>query len=140
MSFVTTPRRSSVDSARQTVAIRELLPVPTGPATPRRNDRVSGMEETHPFDVVLLGEDVDAGSGVGRDGFGGGQVAYPLGEVLDVRVQAGQPDGGVTGIDREQLQRSGDDGLGVLVPHEPGGLGSAEAGDRADDADDQRSG
>src|SRR6266536_4138048 len=60
MSLVITPSRNSPASSRQTVAISELLPVPTGPATPRRNDRVcSGMEQPHSLGGMVLREQID---------------------------------------------------------------------------------
>src|SRR4051812_36655702 len=44
MSFVTTPIRSSSRRLRQSAAINELLPEPTGPPTPIRSARSGGKE------------------------------------------------------------------------------------------------
>src|SRR4051794_21383085 len=59
MSLVITPSRSSLASTRQIVAMRDDLPVPTGPATPSRSARagafISTTEEPPLSDGVLFG-------------------------------------------------------------------------------------
>src|ERR1700754_4591746 len=99
MSLVTTPSSSSADKARHTVAIRELFPVPTGPATPNLNARVSGMEETHPLAGMLLGERVAVRPPVGGDVVGHGQGGHVRDQPLDLGLQVGEPAGRVERVD-----------------------------------------
>src|SRR4051812_41220225 len=105
MSLVITPRRSSSASSRQTIAISELFPVPTGPATPRRNERVvSGMEQPHSLDGVLLGELVDQWCAAGGNLLDVGQRRDVGDEPLDVVVHRGEPGDRVGRVYREELE------------------------------------
>src|SRR5687768_12698235 len=124
MSLVMTPSSSSAASSRQTIAISELLPVPTGPATPRRNERWfwSGMEQPHSLDGVSLCEHVDQRSAVRRYVGRRRRPADGGDEFLDVRMESQQPTRRFGRIDREQLERGGYHGLRVVVPDQPGGL------------------
>src|SRR5690349_23656072 len=111
MSLVTTPSSSSSLSSRQTIAMSEDLPVPTGPATPSRNARVTcGFSST---------EKPPWAGGVGvlpllqqRRRCGG--YAVRLGEVrdgtddhLDVGTGVQQPLGRLDRVERAQLEGCG---------------------------------
>src|SRR4051812_20675324 len=98
MSLVITPRRSSSASSRQIVAMSELLPVPTGPATPSRKERVSGisgMEQPHSLGHVVLRVDVDEWGGVGGDLVDVGQWRDIGDELFDVVVKGSEPGRGL---------------------------------------------
>ena len=83
---------SSSASSRQTVAINGSFPVPTGPATPSRKERVpwSCMEQPHSLGGVVLGEHVDQRRPVRRHLVDLGR--RDIGdEALDVVMQPGRP-------------------------------------------------
>ena len=124
MSFVTTPRRSSAPSARQSAATRVLLPEPTGPPMPIRRARSAGKEPLPR-----------------RGGWGRRARARPparrrqrpvvggdarAASAIDGAGAASQRDGH-GGIDRQQLQRGGGDRRGVLVEREQRGGPSRQA-------------
>src|SRR4051794_20842254 len=93
MSLVITPMLSSVPSSRQIMAIRELLPVPTGPATPNRNERPartgpelvegSGTEQPPSAGLVELGPVLELRGRVRRDVVRVGEPGHPGHHVLD---------------------------------------------------------
>src|SRR5690606_26981102 len=91
MSFVITPICSSSASARQIVAISELLPTPTGPAMPRRSDRVVSVVSGATSGLRV--------SGTEQSPFQGGVGLRPL---LDLRSAEGG--------DRLRLGQNGDAG------------------------------
>src|SRR6478609_354088 len=109
MSLVITPRLSSVPSSRQSRAISELLPVPTGPATPSRRDRwtggwkCSGTEETPLGSGVQLGPVLDLRCGGRGDLLDGAQVGDPRDHRLDLLAGRDRPGDGNGRIERLQL-------------------------------------
>src|SRR6478735_4177405 len=121
MSLVITPSRSSSASSRQIDAMIEDLPVPTGPATPRRSARrvvvesdvegatalsstVSGTEQSLGGDGVELGPRLDVDGTEGGDVLGAGEYGQPLGERLDLVGDLHGPDRGVGRIHRVQFE------------------------------------
>src|SRR4051812_41730244 len=125
MSLVTTAMLSSVPSSRQSSAIRELLPVPTGPATPIRRALlvllvlVSGTEQPPLARPVTLPPPPDGGGAVGSDVGGGPGLPHRGHGGLDRRCGVGCPTDAEAGVEGFQLERGGHDGLDVLVRHEP---------------------
>src|SRR3954465_12941789 len=116
MSLVTTARLSSAPSSRQSSAIRELLPVPTGPATPRRRARPgagtvggrSGTEEP-PFGVaVLLAPLLEQRGGAGGQVVPPGEAGDPLHHPLHLRPCGDCPGDALAGVERDQLERRGE--------------------------------
>src|SRR3954454_9770421 len=135
MSLVTTARLSSAPSSRQSSAISELLPVPTGPATPRRRGRPgggtvggrSGTEEP-PFSVAMLLAPL-----LEQRGGGGGQVVHrgeagdPLHHPFHLVPRATRPGDAVDGVERDELESRGEHGLHVLHPDQPRRVGGGKA-------------
>src|SRR6478752_1875795 len=135
MSLVITPSRSSSASSRQISAMIDDLPVPTGPATPSRSDRLmtvsalmevegatarstlsraaSGTEQPLRGDGVELGPRLDVDGTEGGDVLGCGEFGESLGQRLDLAGDLHGPDGGGGRIHRVQLERGRADGLDV---------------------------
>src|SRR3954471_99402 len=112
MSFVTTARLSSLPSSRQSSAISELLPVPTGPATPIRRARVgvfSGTEQPPLAGSVELAPLLDEGGAVGRDVVGRAGRRDPGNQGLDRDGRVGRPAHALGGVERFELEGGGDD-------------------------------
>src|SRR3954454_16115762 len=105
MSFVTTARLSSVPSSLQSSAINELLPVPTGPATPIRRARVgvvgvwSGTEQPPLAGSMELAPLLDEGGAVGRDVVGRAGRRDPCDQGLDRDRPVGRPAHALAGIE-----------------------------------------
>src|SRR4051794_39991101 len=140
MSFVTTPTRRSSLSARQSAAMRLLLPDPTGPPTPIRSARSGSADKEALLSVV-----VDAGGDLEADGGGGLEVRDRLrvgGDRarggVDLRRELGDPARGDGGVEPEQLERGAGDGGGVVVERDRRDLLRREAGGGADDAERDR--
>src|SRR6266508_6350135 len=109
MSLVTTPSCREPASSRHSSAIRELLPVPTGPQTPSRRARVggcwwSGTEQPPGADSVGLCPGLDLRSAGGRDGVGRGERGDLGGQAVYVGQGVEDPAGDLGGIQRQQLE------------------------------------
>ena len=108
----------SAASSRQTVAMSELLPVPTGPQTPSLRARRVGGQALNNLLVVrawacahpsMSGEPV-AGISPGTSG-----SATSSANAVDVGQQADAPRRRVGRVEREQLERGREHGLHVVV-------------------------
>src|SRR6478752_763135 len=158
MSLVITPSRSSSASSWQIKAMIDDLPVPTGPATPRRSDLVtagselvmevegkgavsgagSGTEQPLLGDGVELGPRLDVDGTEGGNVLGRGEYCQSLGQRFDLIGDLHGPDGGVGRIHRMQLEGCRADGLDVVVGNQASGGHGVQAGQMRRDANGDR--
>src|SRR5690606_13563612 len=138
MSLVTTAMDSPPESSRQSVAMSELLPVPTGPATPSRRvrraapasrsavfsgDAVFSGNEQPPCRVrVRSGPVVDQRSGARGDVAGGGGRGGLPDHLLDPRGGGQEPVDRGERVAGAELERRGGDRLHVVVERGARGL------------------
>src|SRR5919107_4467542 len=119
MSLVTTARLSSVPSSRQSRAISELLPVPTGPATPRRrarpgagwDGRGSGTEEPPFGGAVLLAPLLEQRGGGRGERVQGRQAGHGPHQPLDLGPRRYGPGHVLAGVEGDELERGREHGL-----------------------------
>src|ERR1700749_3231487 len=110
MSLVTTAIWNLPASSRHTIAISELLPVPTGPQTPSLRALVESGTEQPPGGA---GMDLRPVLDLGRTGRGDvgcrRQQADLVGQPVHVREKLEAPRHRVCRIEREELERGGQD-------------------------------
>src|SRR5579862_2598355 len=139
MSFVTTPIRRSWRRDRQSAAISELLPEPTGPPMPTRNARSGGKEPPFPTSVCKRPQLVERGER--RRKLARRQVEGDRGErhLFDLVLELGEEPRRREHIDRQELHGRGGDSRGVVVEKDPGELELVETRGARDDAERDRS-
>ena len=141
MSLVMTATEIRGPSSRQSRAMSDVLPVPTGPQTPRRKARWSVMVRhgttsvrrwrgTRPTPRAAAPtrrgcRRVRSGRRPGRRGVDGGR-------------QVQQPGGRVDRVARQQLERRGEDRLHVVVRDQPRDRIGGQPGRRSDQPEDSR--
>src|SRR3954454_832802 len=156
MSLVTTATLSWVPSSRHSSAISELLPVPTGPATPSRRARAggdgrrpsgwsswwcwwSGTEQAPLTRTVSLTPLLDERGAVRRDLVRTGDGPDTVDHRLHLVGRAGHPADAGAGIERFQLERGADHRLHVVVADQPRGLLGVQPGGRGGHPEHHRS-
>src|SRR5580765_641175 len=116
MSFVTTARLRSLPSREQISPMSEVLPVPTGPATPRRSARrgsevaesacvamVSGTEQPPVRAGVVIDPRLDEWCGRARDLPRVNEVGHGVDDLGTDRSRCDGPFGGLERVERIDL-------------------------------------